>query len=571
MGTLRKSQASKNGINPKLLVVCAIIAPCSSGVFAGDLTARAGVEVEYVSQTIKPQNDDEIDVNNQIATPYAAMVYQAKKLNAEARASLESVRRQLDDATVTKDYTSYQVRTRYQIVQNKLVLSANGSQSFRAPDSQTYLTNDFLLNAETLIKTESRDASLSLNLPANDYIGITSSFGVDRIRSSSVNETNAQGLGNSDRESGSVRITSGKALQPINYELSASYSDIDRRDQRDFLSELASFKVNTQLYSGFALTFLGSYENNQTNQDNTALDALRTYYSLGAGITWSKSQNRFIEIAINEYRTKAALETQDDERDQFISASVNWQFSDRTRFTGSYSRRFFGESANVNFSHSLRTWRNSIRYNETVTAASRLNQTLVPSVFVCDAGSIDLSDCNLPTGLEPELEEGQTLIPGFTPVFDFSDDITISKTLNYSSSLQRRRTRLILSLSNSENEFVERQQINDTSSLQLSAIFTISPRSSLSLRTQASKTTIENIVDDSEDGNDTLETTSEGFNRTSTLSFNRKLTRRLDAIVSYTYTKRTGNLQTQGNFGGIDGPFDDRRISASIKYTFTSR
>lgn len=534
-----------------------------------ELNLGGGVALQFVNQNVDNKTEGtQIDSNNVIVRPFLSLTYDARYLDILATATHNYVRRSLDDADVTNNYTDFNYLGRYQIIPNLLTIQANGSQSYRSRAANTFLVDNFLLNAENLSKNNTNSASLNLNLPTGRYFGLNAQFGINNL--SSELDFNEQSNDPSQRDlstdgyNGTVQLNSGTELAPITYNFRASVRGINRANQQDFESQVGNIRLGANLSQSFSLRLLGYYENNDiaNNQTNVgAAEALREFYSYGVGIAWQSSRSRFIELGYNRSITTGRL-GEEDEEDDFISVDLEWDLSARTRISGNYARRFFGNSGNFRFSHSLRNWRSNVSYNERVSSNSQLLLNEEEGLLICTNGSTDLSDCSLSDGLDvSNLEPNQVLVPFTIPDFELNDRIIIRKALTAQTALDLRRTTLTASYTESSNEEVEVSRQIDTSSARLGASLNISPRSSIT--TSFLYSNIERFFEGEME---------DSVIKQASIRYERDLTRQLSVSIAYRYLDRSGdNIGNAGGIQGVNGPLTDNRISAEISYEFGNK
>lgn len=541
----------------------------STLVNAGEVNLQVGVEAEYTVQTVDDKTQGtEIDSDNIIIRPFVSVSYDARDLDLLATATHNHVRRSLESEDVTNNYTDFNYLGRYQIVRNLLTLQVNGSQSYRSQAANSFLVDNFLLNAENLRKNRVNAASLNFNLPTGNYIGINAQVGANKINSE--NQTNEQVTDidfrniNTTSYNGNIQVESGRDLRPFLYDVNGSIRVSDRENQQDFESQVLNLRVGSNISSNFSLRVLGYYENNEISNDavstNTEVSRLREFYSYGMGIAWQPSSNRFIELGLNRSTTKGQL-GEEDEEDDYVSIDMQWNFSSRTSVSANYARRFFGSSGSFRFAHNLRNWRSNISYSENVTTNSQLLLNQENGLLVCSNGSTDLADCSLSDGLDPsELGPGEVLVPFVTTDFELNDRVVLRKALTAQTSVDLRRTTLTASITQSNNEEVEVARDVETLTGRIGASLNVSARSTItaSLLYSDIQRTLDVDVQVSKV-------------KQASIEFERRLTRRFFASIGYSYLDRSGDVVgNAGGIQGINGPLTDNRITAEIRYEFDS-
>ncbi|WP_371195039.1 hypothetical protein [Glaciecola sp. SC05] len=552
-------------LNISLLTLLLVM---SSRGISGEVNISGGVALEYTLQAIddKTQNT-ELDSNNLILRPFVAFSYESRDLGILATATHNNVRRSLESEEVVNNYTDYNYFARYQVVRNLLSASVNGSQNFRSQAANSFLVDNFLLNADNLRKNTINGAALNLNLPTGRLFGINAQVAANKIVSE--NEVILQSLDIDEQNfvsnsyNGTVRIEGGRDLRPFIYDVDASFRVTDRENQQDFESQILDLMLGSTISSNTSIRLLGYYENNDITNDvigsDRQNDTLREFYSYGIGLAWQPSNSRFIEVGLNR-STTVGRAGEDDVEDDYLSLDMQWSFSSRTSFNANYSRRFFGESGSLRFSHNLRNWRNSISYSENLATNSQLLLSQEDGLLICANGSTELADCRLSDGLDQSnLGPGEVLVPFVTDGFELNDRVILRKAITAQSSVDMRRTTLSASLSHSTNEEVEIARTIETLAGRIGAALRLSSRSTLSA--SISYSDIERMFE----GNIEASVVKQA-----NLELERRFTRRLFGSIGYNYLDRAGdNIQT-GGVAGINGPLTDNRITLQIRYEYDS-
>jgi uncharacterized protein (PEP-CTERM system associated) len=544
----------------------------SMHVSAGEVNINGGLSTEYVKQSLDDVNSAiNIESDNFIVKPFLSFGYDARDLDIFINVDHNHVRSSLQDTDVTNNYTSFKYDARYDIVRNLLAFQIRGSQGYQSLQENSFLVDDFLLNAENLRKNTNNSASLLFSFPEGDYIGIDAQVGARRTKSDGNVTQQSQFLNSAfvnTNYNGAINIVGGRDLRPFLYTIDLGLNNTERQDQQNFDSQSVSLMIGSYLSSDISLRLLGSYEDNELTNDGLDTleeDILREFYSYGVGIGWQPSANRFIELGYNRSTTSGLLNQEDQEND-FVSLDVNWNFSARTSVSGKYSRRFFGNSGRFSFKHNLRNWRSSLTYTEEVNTNSQLGLAEEDGAFLCPNGSTQISDCSIPEQINPDnLAPGEFLVPFVTRSLELNDRVIIRKQLTAQTSFERRRTTFSASVINRTDEEVEIERDVEVLSGRLGVAIKASPRSTIKL---------DMVYSD-------LESTFNGERFPSktkevSLDFERRMSRRLFASIGFRYLDREGEINRLGDGGnqnifGITGPLTDRRITAEIRYEFDSK
>lgn len=529
-------------------------------VTAGDLKFNAGVSAELVDQQIKTKDDPKqtIDALDTIVKPFASISYEAKDFDVFFKGTNNQVRRDLDNESTTQDYTEYNYSGNFDIIDDLLSLQASGIKSYTSNSLNSFLADDFLLNADSLNKITSDNANLRLNIRRGEFYGLSAS---SSYRHTVSERDDASMLDDSVFENESYGITldaiSGEGLDGARVSLSSNFQYSKRDSGEDFVSQQVSLSGDIEVYGDFGIALNSSYENNEFRTDfDSDSDGFREFYSYGAGLIWQPSNDRYIEVLFNRSSTSSLIEGAEDEEDSFLSYNVSWAFSERTSIQGNFTRRFFGDAGSLSFRHQLKNWRSSVTYTEVVSSTSNLINSNDVGLFICDNGSSDIADCRLSDTLEPELEPGEVLQPfgGQNPVVN--DRIILRKSLRAQTAVTRRRTTLSLTAIRSEDEEIEVDRIFDVSTIRANLAFELTQNTSLQYVFNYAKT------ERDQRGEIESSTTKEH-----SIEARRQISRRFSASIGLRYLDRDGEVNRgTPSFIGLDGPLTDRRLTFRISY-----
>lgn len=544
-------------------LVCALVfllgTPATA--FAGDFNINAGIDAKFVVQQINTKETPEqtIDSNNIVVTPYASLGYNAKDFDLFFKGTNNQIRRSLDSETTTQDFTEFNYSGNYELIDNVLSINASGLQSYTNSRANSFLVDDFLLNSESLNKLTSKSANVRLNISRGEFYGLSanSSF---RKTTSELNNSNEIDDSVFDNESYSLSFDaiSGTNLDGARINLTGRMAHTKRQSGQDFVSQTANLSTDIETYADFGIALNASYENNEIRTDFEVEDnGLREFYSVGAGLIWQPRSNRYIEVLWNRSTTSSLVDGEPDETNNFLSYNVNWAFSDRSSIQGGFTRRFFGDAANLAFRHNTRNWRSSVAYTEVVSSTSQLINASEVGLFVCDNGSTDIADCRLSDTLEPELEPGEVLQAFTVQNLGLNDRIIIRKSLSAQTAVTRRRTTISLSAVKSKDEEVEINRIYNISSLGANVSFAFSNKTSLQYGFSYGKTEL--------DSDGELES---AITKKHNLELRRTLSKHLTASFGLSYLDRNGEV-TRGmpSLRGLNGPLSDRRITFKVSYS----
>jgi uncharacterized protein (PEP-CTERM system associated) len=179
---------------------------------------------------------------------------------------------------------------------------------------------------------------------------------------------------------------------------------------------------------------------------NTELDSSSFY---GLGIRVMIGADSHIDVAYNEPLDK-------DKNNEYVSTDLKWGLSKRTKLNASYSKRFFGDSYELMIEHASRKLSNSIRYTESLSVFNRdfYSQVLIDTNY-CPINYQSFVDCQSESGKENLLE-----ISEYTSEFVQSDELVLSKNIDWVATLTLKRTQWFLRINAYEMNSLETDSTN---------------------------------------------------------------------------------------------------------------
>jgi len=269
--------------------------------------------------------------------------------------------------------------------------------------------------------------------------------------------------------------------------------------------------------------------------------------SWGPGFRWQISSHFYLDLSYNYVSDKT-------QSDNYIATEINWQPSARTSLVANYSKRFFGESYGLNFSHKLRRLTNTISYVEKVEAFDRNSyQQISLGDFWCPIGaniSDDLSHCFVNNNDIIDFTTYQ-LVTLFDQQLIESNEFSLNKRLKWLSTLQLARTTFTLNIFHYNRESLTTGRIEKTNTASFIALRHISPKSDLDISFNFNHRQFNSQ-------NQSLG--QEDYYRTVSSTYTRKLARTLSTNISLKYLNRTSTLASR--------TYTEARASINIKKEF---
>ena len=326
-----------------------------------------------------------------------------------------------------------------------------------------------LVSGDT-IQSENYSTGLRYNINNNDF-SITSSL----IYTANRYE---DGVGEYDGGTAIFNTNSGNSARTVFWQLQSNFST----KSQDFSGNKSTgeqYRIDAQL--GFITSFnfnpfIRFYDEDisgdfiNQNQQTTS--------SWGPGIRWLVSEHLKVDLSYNY----VADETVSDD---YVATSIQWEPSARTSLSAGYSKRFFGDSYDLNIQHRTKRLTNAITYNESLEVFDRNNYEQIDiGTFWCPVGITieSISQCfnqaNQPS------EGGYQLGNFFTLEPIESNEFSLNKRFAWTSKLQLARTSFSINTSATRREALETTVVDDTLSASLTIDRKISGKSNLTFLTK---------------------------------------------------------------------------------------
>jgi len=291
------------------------------------------------------------------------------------------------------------------------------------------------------------------------------------------------------------------------------------------LEAMLGASINSTL-AGYLRFYDEDSKGNIANRENSSA-------SIGPGIRWKITPYFYFDIAYNYSKDKNLS-------DDYVSANLNWQPSSKTSLTAGYSKRFYGNSYNLTFSHQLKRLTNSISYNETISAFERDRfQRVLIGTYLCPttpSSGVVTSSCIL-TDNQNVVPVDSQLVNLFDQELVEGSEFSLNKTLNWQTQLKLSRTTLSLNISANERESLTSGQIDSRLNASLSVSRKVSGISDVTISGNFKHEELNKENPDSSGQDD--------YYRTISASYNRKLASSLSASFSLQYLDRNSSSITR--------------------------
>ena len=439
-----------------------------------------------------------------------------------------------------QNYSNLTYRSALTLLEDALFLTFSGGQNYRVINQQQAGFSDEILGSDNLTKSRSNRVELDFSIPNPVYFGFNLQGTYSKVQTgqSLEGQTGIDG-GNLGV---SVKIFQGKDILPINFDISAEYNDTSRGNFQNFESTRVQGNFRFPIIKEIEFLVTGRLDENNTSQTELINRPNIDTTSYGAGLTWTPSNGRNLSLTYNQ------LEEGEDQT-KFLGLNIVWPFSKRTVLNFDYGKRFFGDSYNLDFRHSLKSLRTSVSYSEDITTFSRLGASSdnTIGIFVCEFGSTELIDCFQPGSLDYQLQAGEEFRTSSEVVTDISEEVIIRKSGTASIGYDKRKIKMSIDASYRRTEYLESGRLSINKSLRFNVSYAISRKTNISFASNIAK----NQFNDLEEADTTI---------TSSIDLRRNLGRYLNMnIAARVLDRESENLNRNGS---------DKRITIGLNYSF---
>ncbi|WP_440874890.1 TIGR03016 family PEP-CTERM system-associated outer membrane protein [Thalassotalea sp. PLHSN55] len=271
-------------------------------------------------------------------------------------------------------------------------------------------------------------------------------------------------IGESDGIISSLRSANGSNADYVFWELSAEHNEFKNRGEE---REMYQGEIKLGLITGYKFTpFVRYYDENfEGNFGSQALES----NSYGLGVRWLVNPRLQVDVSYNK-PIDEQVDSNGEVFEEYVDSKIQWQPTERTSLTASFSQRFFGDSYGLDFKHRNRRLTNKITYTEQVEAFTRYNIEIVElgQLWCPTAGFDNISECNLSNNPPANIDDYELLTLNNNQLVE-DNALTLNKRLSWTTSLTLPRTKFSLTVSGNDREDLE----NGRNDKYLSARFNI--------------------------------------------------------------------------------------------------
>lgn len=512
MDTAMVEKTSKAQLKQHLLAIAGLFFSASALAGEWQFDPSLGLTETYTDNIELNRIDKQSSLVSQFVIGADAS-FSSKKLQFSF-AGTETLARYSHDSEINDDYQTLQANAAYSIWQDKLKIIANSSiTNVSRNESDNSLAD--LVSGDT-VQQINYSGGLQYNTANSDYALSTSLI---------YSQTNTEDdIGENNGYSVLINSNNGNAARFIFWQIDGSFSN---RENDGFTSENYNLETKLGLITPYKLTpFIRLYNEKVTGTlVGSNPDAIPSW---GPGLRYQVAKHFIIDLSYNYIR--------DDDKtsDDYVAANIDWQPSSRTSLKASYSKRFFGNSYELDFSHRTRHITNSISYHETIEVFDRNNYLEVNNVIWCPSSATSVDEC-LPLGEEPNDSSEYTTVPVTSLELAVDNEFSLNRRLTWQSQLVLARTTFTLDLSNRERESLNTGITDDY----LEARFTITRR----ISTRSDVTVYVNYNESVFDKNKADGPRQEDIYKTLSATYKRSLASSFNAFLALQYLDRQSNFE----------------------------
>ncbi len=435
------------------------------------------------------------------------------------------------DSELNDDYQTLQADASYSLWQDKLQVVASSSiTNVNRNDTGNALAD--LITGDT-IQQQIHSAGLQYNSANSDYSLYSSLIG-------SVTETE-DNIGESHGYTAVINSKNGNAARYIFWQVNGSFAN---RENDGFTSENYQFETKLGAITPYKINpFIRLYNERVTGTlAGSNPDAIPSW---GPGLRYQAAKHFIIDLSYNY------VEDDTQASDDYVAADIDWQLSARTSLKASYSKRFFGNSYKLDFSHRAKRLTNSISYHETIDVFDRNNYQQVDGEVWCPNNATGIDDC-LPLGEIPNDTNNYTNLPVSSFELIESNEFSLNKRLSWKSQLALARTTFTLDISSRERESLSSGIIDDYLNARFSITRRMSSRSDVTVYVSYNKNVFDKSKPDGPRQDDTYKILSATYNKSLASSlkafFTLQYLDRLSNFERYTYNEARASFNLTKDF-----------------------
>jgi uncharacterized protein (PEP-CTERM system associated) len=363
-----------------------------------------------------------------------------------------------------RSFNEFDVSNQISFFRERLIWSLDASQGYQIRNSRLGIFSDKITGVENLSKTNRYGSGLSFrNLRSAKYrTELDLSY---RNYDSAAAEVD-DGLLSYRTEAYDGRWLFGTNDRGLNFfwQYNGNIQRAERSTDNNVSGLLHGLVVGVPFAPKFSVIGRAGSErlDNGRNYDNS-------FDYFGAGVEFRFGARSRINVTMNRSDSEAfgqRKETDTYAASQFLIAPTR-----RTSLEGSFDRRYFGRTWDLQGKYDLRFLSMRLRISDNVRTQNQFDRELEDlGIFVCPVGSTDLSGCFKPPTDKYMPVFGETLLQVRGPNSELREELVEQRNLSLTVAYSKNRLNASITLSDTELRYVESGDFstNQGAALQLS-------------------------------------------------------------------------------------------------------
>ncbi len=410
----------------------------------------------------------------------------------------------------------------------KLQLFADGlSLTFGSSISNISQSNSQNANADII---SGDTVEYTNNFAGLQYQNSNNSFNVDSQIVFSKAEAEDD-IGEREGYNAAFTSTNGNNSRYIFWGIYGQYDDYDNDQQT---GRFYSFEAKLGYISHYKINPFIRYYDEDTS-GNISTNNVQGSSSIGAGFRWQAINSLVLDVTYNWLDEQEELEQQDN--DDYLSASISWAPSDRTKLSARVYKRFFGDAYEFNLSHRLKRLSTKVIYTEKLDLFDRfeLEQGVPQEIWCLAASPEDTDSCIIQPGANTNLGDYFLAASTTSLVPVETNEFTLNKSLLASLSFTGNRSTITVTASRTRRENLEIEDYDTYDLLSMSLSRQTSRTTALDIKMSLNKNLFDN--------DNPLTLMQRDYYRTYSIRFLHSLTQKLNLTYAVQHLNRNSNRQ----------------------------
>ncbi len=392
-----------------------------------------------------------------------------------------------DEQRENHGYSSFMLNNSASFLRDQLQFQLMSTRSHRAAGNQVSRYADQITGGDQMAQVDNHSAMMNFTNTKLDWLNTRLNVTVSDTATDRVNDPLFDNPTFNDIEldnrsyASNLQLSSARRDSLVFWSMDVSGTKTDRQTELDYYNRRGAATLGFTVLPSLALIGRGSFESNSDIGLTDRYTDFRNSDTAGAGLEWKISARSWWNLTFNKI---------DDVRGgtEYIGTEFKFQPSRRTQLNGSFDRRFFGRTAQINGSYALKHLSMQLSFSDTVDSLLGFSGNGGQlGLFICPPGaSASLADCILPPSANYQLKPGEFPASILLPNDNLNESLVIRRNASYTLAYAFNRLRLQLQLGARRDIYLERDAETKDSFINVSANWQLSQRNALSVNTSLS-------------------------------------------------------------------------------------